>query len=451
MFCKIFHSNFQHLLIALMLFSVSIALAGDKDSTQWKKVCDDFKECKYVFRENFKDNKYNWPLSNDEKNGMAELSPEGGLHMKTNSKIDFAQWIKLEIQKDEDFDVEGEFNYLGGTSNGYYGLVWGVKDWDNYQYFVINSLGYYNYGVKYEGLNVQSSGDLFSSAIIKGKGEINKLKVKHVGKKIYLTINGEILESYNYYSISGKRSGALILGAKCDFILKNFIVQKEDDSAGKYATDKKDENFKGNGSGFLLSNKGYVVTNYHVVENSETFVVEITDENGKKNYSAEVAVKDANNDLAILKIIDKEYKPSTSVMPYVLSQTTADVGTQVFTLGYPMALTAMGKEVKFTDGKISAKTGYKGDIGSYQTSVPVQPGNSGGPLFDYEGKLIGVINAKITEADNVSYAIKVASLKNLIELVSEQIDMNNTNDLKNKSTEEKIKVLSKISVLVKTK
>jgi S1-C subfamily serine protease len=138
-------------------------------------------------------------------------------------------------------------------------------------------------------------------------------------------------------------------------------------------------------------------------------------------------------------------------MPYVLSQTTADVGTQVFTLGYPMALTAMGKEVKFTDGKISAKTGYKGDIGSYQTSVPVQPGNSGGPLFDYEGKLIGVINAKITEADNVSYAIKVASLKNLIELVSEQIDMNNTNDLKNKSTEEKIKVLSKISVLVKTK
>jgi len=210
----------------MMLFSASIALASDKDSTQWKKVCDDFKDCKYVFRENFKDNKYNWPLSNDSKNGLAELSPEGGLHMKTNSKIDFAQWIKLEIQKDEDFDVEGEFNYLGGTSNGYYGLVWGVKDWDNYQYFVINSLGYYNYGVKYEGLNVQSSGDLFSSAILKGKGEINKLKVKHVGKKIYLTINGEILESYNYYSISGKRSGALILGAKCDLILKKFHRSK---------------------------------------------------------------------------------------------------------------------------------------------------------------------------------------------------------------------------------
>jgi S1-C subfamily serine protease len=451
MFRKKLHSDLLRLMLALLFLNVTFAKAGDKDSTQWKKICDDFKDCKYVFKDNFKDNRNNWPLSNDAKNGLAELSPEGGLHLKTNTKIDFAQWIKLEIQKDEDFDVEGEFNYLGGTSNGYYGLVWGVKDWDNYQYFLINSMGYYTYGVRYEGLNVQSSGDLISSAILKGKNETNKLKVKHVGKKIYLTINGEILESYNYYSISGKRTGALILGSKCDVVMKSFLVQKEDDTAGKYATDKKDENFKGNGSGFLLSNKGYVVTNYHVVENSETFVVEITDENGKKNYTAEVAVKDANNDLAILKIIDKEYKPSNTAIPYVLSQSTADVGTQVFTLGFPMALTAMGKEVKFTDGKISAKTGYKGDIGSYQTSVPVQPGNSGGPLFDYEGKLIGIINAKITEADNVSYAIKVASLKNLIELLSEPIDLNNTNDLKNKTTEEKIKVLTKISVLVKTK
>ena len=83
--------------------------------------------------------------------------------------------------------------------------------------------------------------------------------------------------------------------------------------------------------------------------------------------------------------------------------------------------------------------------------MPVQPGNSGGPLFDYEGKLVGVINAKINDADNVSYAIKVASLKNLIELLSEPIDFGTNNDLKGKTTEEKIKVLTKISVLVKTK
>lgn len=451
MFLKKFTSIFYTIAFCVLLMNVTISEAGERDSTQWKKICDDFKDCKYVFKDYFKDNRNNWPLSNDPKNGLSEILPEGGLHMKTASKIDLAQWIKVEMQKDENFDFEGDFTFLGGTSNGYYGLIWGVKDWDNYQYFLINSMGYYNYGVKYEGLNVQNSGDLYSSAILRGKNEINKLKVKHVDKKIYLTINGEILESYNYYSISGKRAGALISSTKCDMVLNNFSVQKEDDTAGKYATDKKDENFKGNGSGFLLSNKGYVVTNYHVVENAETFVVEITNENGKQNFTAEVAVKDANNDLAILKISDKEFKPSSTPIPYIMSQTTVDVGTQVFTLGYPMALTAMGKEVKFTDGKISAKTGYKGDIGSYQTSVPVQPGNSGGPLFDYEGKLVGVINAKINDADNVSYAIKVASLKNLIELLSEPIDFGTNNDLKVKTTEEKIKVLTKFSVLVKTK
>ena len=50
----------------------------------------------------------------------------------------------------------------------------------------------------------------------------------------------------------------------------------------------------------------------------------------------------------------------------------------------------MGKDIKFTDGKISSKTGYDGDIANYQTTTPIQPGNSGGPLFDYNGNLIGI-------------------------------------------------------------
>jgi V8-like Glu-specific endopeptidase len=123
----------------------------------------------------------------------------------------------------------------------------------------------------------------------------------------------------------------------------------------------------------------------------------------------------------------------------------------VFTLGYPMALTSMGKEVKFSDGKISSKTGYQGDIGSYQTTVPVQPGNSGGPLFDNDGKLVGIINAKIMEADNVSYAIKLSSLKNLLELLPETIETESKLDLAAMNLEQKIKLLSKFTVLIKSK
>ena len=67
----------------------------------------------------------------------------------------------------------------------------------------------------------------------------------------------------------------------------------------------------------------------------------------------------------------------------------------------------MGKEAKFTDGKISAKTGYEGAVNSFQSTIPVQPGNSGGPVFNDLGQLVGVINARINNADNVSYAIKL--------------------------------------------
>ena len=62
--------------------------------------------------------------------------------------------------------------------------------------------------------------------------------------------------------------------------------------------------------------------------------------------------------------------------------------------GYPLT-NFMGKDIKFTDGKISSKTGYDGDIANYQTTTPIQPGNSGGPLFDYNGNLIGINEFKI--------------------------------------------------------
>ena len=75
----------------------------------------------------------------------------------------------------------------------------------------------------------------------------------------------------------------------------------------------------------------------------------------------------------------------------------------------------MGTEMKLTTGVISSRSGFQGDVSTYQVSVPVQPGNSGGPLFNYRGELIGIINAKHTNAENVSYAIKTSYVRNLTE------------------------------------
>lgn len=444
----------KHLLLIFLLCQLltsGLLWAQEKSDSAsvWKKVCDDFKECKLVFNEKFKDNSNKWPLINDEEKGIAELLPTGGLHIKTNKKIDFAQWIKLEVDQYEDFSIETDIKFVGGNSDAFYGIIYGVKDWDNYHFFCINASGYYNYGVRYEGLNAIFSGNLYSTHILRGKN-VNKLKIKKSGKKAYFSVNGEILDNFNYRPIVGKRVGLVTFEAKINLEVANLIYQRDIDSEST-PVEKGDEKYTSSGTGFIVSQKGYIVTNYHVIEKIDKCYVELKINNEAKTYEAEVVQKDPKSDLAILKIKGASLDAVQFKIPYAYPTASSDVGTQVFTLGFPMALTAMGKEVKFTDGKISAKTGYQGDIGSYQTSVPVQPGNSGGPLFDNEGRLVGVINAKIMEADNVSYAIKSSNLRNLYDLLPEPIEMENKNELVGLTLEQKIKLLSNFTVLIKSK
>ena len=74
----------------------------------------------------------------------------------------------------------------------------------------------------------------------------------------------------------------------------------------------------------------------------------------------------------------------------------------------------MGEEIKLTNGIVSSRSGYQGDITTYQISAPLQPGNSGGPMFDKKGNVVGIINAGIPGAENVGYAIKSSYLYNLV-------------------------------------
>src|SRR5690606_17381965 len=127
----------------------------------------------------------------------------------------------------------------------------------------------------------------------------------------------------------------------------------------------------------------------------------------KQNFRAKVIQSDKVHDLAILKIDDIYFSPFSS-LPFNLQTSLTTVGSNVFTLGYPMASTGMGTEIKFTEGKISSKMGYQDDISTYKMTTPVQTDNSGWPLFDFDGNLIGISSAKIRVdmADDVSYPIK---------------------------------------------
>jgi len=207
--------------------------------------------------------------------------------------------------------------------------------------------------------------------------------------------------------------------------------------------------FLSSGTGFAISNDGFIVTNYHVIESADKIVVQLSKVGNHQEYSAEVVLSDEKNDLAIIKINDNNFD-SLGKIPFVFKQNTSQMGTKVYTLGYPL-IDSMGESIKLTDGLISSKMGFQGDISSYQISVPVQPGNSGGPLFDYEGNLIGIVNAKHVDTENVSYAIKSSSLKNLIELLPNPPKVNKINKLKDFSLSDQVELIEDFVFLIKTR
>lgn len=165
------------------------------------------------------------------------------------------------------------------------------------------------------------------------------------------------------------------------------------------------------GTGFALKNN-YIVTNYHVIDGAKSISILGINGNFSKGYNADVIATDKNIDLAILKV--NGITISSSSIPYSVKTTNAEVGEEVFVLGYPLTST-MGDEIKLTTGVVSSRSGFQGDVSLYQISAPIQPGNSGGPLFDSKGNVIGIVSAKHRGAENVGYAIKASYLKNLIE------------------------------------
>lgn len=173
---------------------------------------------------------------------------------------------------------------------------------------------------------------------------------------------------------------------------------------------------KWSGTGFALNN-GYVVTNFHVVDGAKIIAIRQVREDGvKQSYNASVVATDKTNDIAILKINDASFKGFGGI-PYKIKSTTSEVGESVWALGYPMT-DIMGDEVKFTDGKISAKSGVDGMTNVYQISVPIQPGNSGGPLFDMNGNIVGITSSGLNrdlQTENVNYAVKISYLKLLVD------------------------------------
>jgi S1-C subfamily serine protease len=145
------------------------------------------------------------------------------------------------------------------------------------------------------------------------------------------------------------------------------------------------------GSGFFVSPDGYLLTSYHVVAGAARIVVRHLGQ----NLTAEVTQVDRTNDLALLKVAGNDFKWLS-----LAAQTGAGLGESVFTIGYPNP-SLQGMEPKYSEGTISGLDGFQDDPREYQISVAVQPGNSGGPVCNASGEVVGVVRSAL----NASYAL----------------------------------------------
>lgn len=259
--------------------------------------------------------------------------------------------------------------------------------------------------------------------------------------------------SKNKYATYTKYQNSIILTVGSTYT-KEYPISSTNNNNNYAGRNNRGDNYSNNdsfvakwtGTGFAL-NRGYIATNHHVIDGARNIKVYGVKGNFNVGYNAQVVLSDAHNDLAVLKINDSRFT-SFGTIPYRVKTAMAEVGDDVFILGYPMTST-MGEEIKLTTGVISARSGFQGDLSLYQTTAPIQPGNSGGPLFDNSGNLIGIVNAKHKGAENVGYAIKSSYLSNLIQSGSMSGLLPQTNSISGQTLSGKVKSVKNFVFLIK--
>ena len=191
------------------------------------------------------------------------------------------------------------------------------------------------------------------------------------------------------------------------------------------------------GSGFVLTADGYVVTNYHVVEGGETFTVVTAD---KVEHEATFVGGDASNDIAVLKVAATGLRPAT-----VGSSDALIVGDQVAAIGNPLGELTSTLTVGYVSGKGRYVTTESTTINMIQTDCAINSGNSGGPLFNMKGEVVGITTAKYSgnsssgaSIEGIGFAIPIDDVIGIVEDLIEfgypnggylGIEVNNQNEL----------------------
>jgi serine protease Do len=181
------------------------------------------------------------------------------------------------------------------------------------------------------------------------------------------------------------------------------------------------------GTGFVVTSNGHIVTNAHVVENCTSLDISTSDH---PRLPARIVARDDINDIALLISVDLKPKDVSAIRNGV------KLGEQVVAFGYPLS-GVLAVSGNFTLGNVTSLAGLSNDSRYLQISTPVQPGNSGGPLLDQHGNVVGIVSSKLNALrtaiatgdipQNVNFALKVGTASNLLETSGVSMGAGSTN------------------------
>jgi len=180
------------------------------------------------------------------------------------------------------------------------------------------------------------------------------------------------------------------------------------------------------GTAFAINGNGLLATSYHLVKDYDSVLV-INASDTTVKIHAKVIAGDEKLDIAILKLSDSSFMNVNNV-PYTINFSyPIELGANIYSLGFSKS------SIVYGEGTVSSYTGFNEDTNSMQVSIPTNPGNSGSPVFNFKGEVIGIICGKIYGKEGISYAVRTIALKDILDSISKttNIKINSKNLIKN--------------------
>lgn len=205
-------------------------------------------------------------------------------------------------------------------------------------------------------------------------------------------------------------------------------------------------NVRRTGTGVALTNDGYFITAYHVINdgNGEGDSVYIQANDGVY-YKAFVVNYSEESDLAILKVAKKNFQFTKGDVPYTFASKKSVLGSQVYTVGYPK------EDIVYSEGYVSARKGYKGNEEQYTLELPAGHGQSGSPVIDARGNILGILTAVGKPQESNTYAVCSDEVLALVEKMpaGNKLHLPKVNKLGKLSREEQVAKMENYTFSVK--